>query len=119
MYVTVDGMPEEVQIETLDSIETAGNGGAERSRGASGGKKSRRATRPGDVTTSMPGTIIDVLVAEGDKVEAGQPVLVLEAMKMESEIAAPVSGTVTAVNITKGAAANPDDALIEIDGDDG
>ncbi|WP_018175777.1 sodium-extruding oxaloacetate decarboxylase subunit alpha [Thioalkalivibrio sp. AKL8] len=119
MYVTVDGMPEEVQIETLDSIETAGNGGAERSRGGSGGKKSRRATRPGDVTTSMPGTIIDVLVAEGDRVEAGQPVLVLEAMKMESEIAAPVSGTVTAVNVTKGAAANPDDALIEIDGDDG
>ncbi|WP_026340758.1 sodium-extruding oxaloacetate decarboxylase subunit alpha [Thioalkalivibrio sp. ALJT] len=116
MYVTVDGIPEEVQIETLDTIETADNHAA---GGGSNRKGSRRATRPGDVTTSMPGTIIDVLVAAGDRVEAGQPVLVLEAMKMESEIAAPVAGTVTAVNTSKGAAANPDDALIEIDADDG
>lgn len=110
-------MPEEVLIETLDTIDTAGggSGGAESPRT---GKKSRRATRPGDVTTSMPGTIIDVLVAEGDTVEAGQPVLVLEAMKMESEIAAPIAGTVRAVNVAKGAAANPDDALIEIDSPD-
>ncbi len=116
LYVTVDGMPEEVLIETLDSIETAGNGAAEAPRG--GVKKTRRATRPGDVTTSMPGTVIDVLVAEGDSVEAGQAVLVIEAMKMESEIAAPVAGTVTAIHVQKGAAANPDDALIEIDASD-
>jgi len=115
MYVTVDGMPEEVQIETLDTIETVpGNGPAP----VRPGGKARRATRPGDVTTSMPGTVIDVLVQPGDSVEAGQPVLVLEAMKMESEVHAPVAGTVTAVNVARGAAANPDDALIEIDGDE-
>jgi pyruvate carboxylase subunit B len=116
LYVTVDGLPEEVLLETLDEMEltpgiaTAGDGG-KRSRKAS----ARRATRPGDVTTSMPGTVIDVLVSEGQTVEAGDPVLVIEAMKMESEIPAPISGTVKAVNVSKGQAANPDDALIEIE----
>jgi pyruvate carboxylase subunit B len=116
LYVTVDGLPEEVLLETLDEIEltpgiaTGGDGG-KRSRKAD----PRRATRPGDVTTSMPGTVIDVLVSEGQAVQAGDPVLVIEAMKMESEIPAPISGTVKAVNVTKGQAANPDDALIEIE----
>jgi pyruvate carboxylase subunit B len=116
LYVTVDGLPEEVLLETLDEIEltpgvAAGGDGGKRSRKAG----PRRATRPGDVTTSMPGTVIDVLVSEGQAVEAGDPVLVIEAMKMESEIPAPISGTVKAVNVTKGQAANPDDALIEIE----
>jgi pyruvate carboxylase subunit B len=116
LYVTVDGLPEEVLLETLDEIELtpgvpAGGDGGKRSRKAG----PRRATRPGDVTTSMPGTVIDVLVSEGQTVKAGDPVLVIEAMKMESEIPAPISGTVKAVNVTKGQAANPDDALIEIE----
>jgi len=63
----------------------------------------------------MPGTVIEVLVQEGDTVKAGDPVLVTEAMKMETEIQAPVSGQVRAVNIAKGDAVNPDDALIEIE----
>jgi pyruvate carboxylase subunit B len=63
----------------------------------------------------MPGTVIDVLVSEGQAVQAGDPVLVIEAMKMESEIPAPIRGTVKAVNVSKGQAANPDDALIEIE----
>ncbi|MBS0003121.1 MAG: sodium-extruding oxaloacetate decarboxylase subunit alpha [Thioalkalivibrio sp.] len=116
LYVTVDGLPEEVLLETLEEIDVvpgpaAGGEGQRRPRKAA----ARRATRPGDVTTSMPGTVIDVLVSEGQEVQAGTPVLVLEAMKMESEIPAPVSGVVKAVNVTKGQAANPDDALIEIE----
>jgi len=116
LYVTVDGLPEEVLLETLEEIDvtpgtaTSGDGG-KRSRKSG----PRRATRPGDVTTSMPGTVIDVLVSEGQEVTAGDPVLVIEAMKMESEIPAPISGTVKTVNVTKGQAANPDDALIEIE----
>ncbi|MFO8153991.1 sodium-extruding oxaloacetate decarboxylase subunit alpha [Thioalkalivibrio sp.] len=116
LYVTVDGLPEEVLLETLEEIDVVPGPAA----GAEGQKRprkpaARRATRPGDVTTSMPGTVIDVLVSEGQEVQAGTPVLVLEAMKMESEIPAPVSGVVKAVNVTKGQAANPDDALIEIE----
>ena len=117
LYVTVDGLPEEVLLETLEEMEvtpgavTAIGEGPKRTRKAG----PRRATRPGDVTTSMPGTVIDVLVSEGQEVKAGDPVLVLEAMKMESEIPAPISGVVKAVNVAKGQAANPDDALIEIE----
>ena len=63
----------------------------------------------------MPGTIIDVLVAIGDTVEAGTPVLITEAMKMETEIQAPVSGTVTAVHVSRGDSVNPDETLLEIE----
>jgi len=62
----------------------------------------------------MPGTIVDVLVKVGDTVAEGDPVLVTEAMKMETEIQAPISGTVKAVHVSKGDSVNPDETLIEI-----
>lgn len=55
------------------------------------------------VNAPMPGTILGVKVAVGDKVEKGQTLLVLEAMKMENEIAAPEAGTVSSVNVETGA----------------
>lgn len=54
------------------------------------------------VTSPLPGVILDVKVKVGDSVKAGQTVAVLEAMKMENEIEASVSGTVTAVSAAKG-----------------
>jgi len=62
----------------------------------------------------MPGTIVDVLVKTGQKVSAGDPVLVIEAMKMENEVQAPVTGTVTGIFTAKGESVTPDMALIEI-----
>ena len=62
----------------------------------------------------MPG-IVDILVAEGDSVEAGQPVLITEAMKMETEVQATIGGLVTGVFAQKGDAVNPDETLIEIE----
>lgn len=55
-----------------------------------------------DVTAPLPGVIISVNVAVGDKVQAGMKVAVLEAMKMENDIEAEVSGTVTAIHVSKG-----------------
>jgi biotin carboxyl carrier protein len=62
----------------------------------------------------MPGKVIAVLVAAGDTVEAGQPVVVLEAMKMESTLAAEVAGTVAAVSATPGATVGAGELLVEI-----
>jgi pyruvate carboxylase subunit B len=112
-YMTVDGVPEEITIETLAEIEGTDDSG-ERSGPKVSGSKRPRATKPGDVTTSMPGTVIDVLVEAGAQVNAGDAVLVTEAMKMETEIQAPIAGTVQAVHVAKGDSVNPDETLVEI-----
>ncbi|GAB5444464.1 MAG: biotin attachment protein [Fuerstiella sp.] len=54
------------------------------------------------VAAQMPGTVFKVLTQPGDKVTEGQPVLILEAMKMEMEVPAPVDGTIAAVNVAVG-----------------
>jgi pyruvate carboxylase subunit B len=110
-YMTVDGVPEEVLVETLDEITVGEKGAAAIDKGS----QRPRATEPGHVTASMPGTIIDVLVKVGDQVEAGTPVLIAEAMKMETEIQAPIAGRIKAVHVTKGDTVNPDETLVEID----
>ncbi|QKV94361.1 ATP-grasp domain-containing protein [Streptomyces sp. NA02950] len=60
-------------------------------------------TEPGSLLAPMPGTVIRVAeVAVGDRVEAGQPLLWLEAMKMEHRITAPVAGSLTALHVATG-----------------
>jgi pyruvate carboxylase subunit B len=54
------------------------------------------------------------LVKEGQKVNAGQSLLVTEAMKMETEITAPIGGIVKAIYVAKGDAVNPNEVLVEI-----
>ncbi|MGM9762622.1 MAG: biotin/lipoyl-containing protein [Candidatus Cryptobacteroides sp.] len=54
------------------------------------------------INSPLPGVIIDVKVKVGDAVKAGQPVAVIEAMKMENDIEAETAGTVTAVHVSKG-----------------
>lgn len=73
--------------------------------GAQGGTK---------VTSPMPGNIFDIKVNVGDKVDANQVVIVLEAMKMENEIVTPVAGTVASINVNKGDAVNSGDILVTI-----
>jgi acetyl-CoA/propionyl-CoA/long-chain acyl-CoA carboxylase, biotin carboxylase, biotin carboxyl carrier protein len=69
----------------------------------------------GKVAVPMQGTITKVLVAVGDTVEAGQPVCVLEAMKMENNINADKSGTVTEVKVSPGQSVGTGDVVIVID----
>ena len=66
------------------------------------------------VKAPMPGTIMKINVAVGDKVKKGDIVCVLEAMKMENEIFAPVDGTVTSLSVTKGASVQTDEVLATI-----
>ena len=82
----------------------AGGGGG---GGAGGGN--------GKVAVPMQGTIVKVLVEVGQAVEAGQSVVVLEAMKMENQIEADKSGTVKAVNVKTGDTVGAGDVVVEIE----
>ena len=117
-YVSVDGISEEVMVETLGEVEVSGgakSGGKKKSApAANSGANRPRPTHQGCVTTAMPGTIVDVKVKPGDTVNAGDGVLVIEAMKMENEIQAPKSGIVVGVHVAKGDSVTPDETLIEI-----
>jgi len=60
-------------------------------------------TKPGSLVAPMPGTVASVAVAKGDEVVAGQPLLVLEAMKMQHSVTAPAAGVVSEINVEAGA----------------
>lgn len=66
------------------------------------------------VVAPLAGSVFKVLVAEGDEIEAGQVLLVLEAMKMETEITAPAAGVVSVLNVAEGEAVQGGQSLIEI-----
>jgi biotin carboxyl carrier protein len=67
------------------------------------------------LVSDMPGKVVKVFVSEGDQVEAGAPLLILEAMKMETEITAPVAGRVATVAVTDGATVAVGDLLVDIE----
>ena len=68
----------------------------------------------GSVVAPMPGTILKVLKASGDTVKTGEVVLILEAMKMENEITAPVDGTIGSLNLTEGSTVAGGDLLFDV-----
>lgn len=70
-----------------------------------------------NLTARMPGTVVKVLVAEGDRVAAGDPLVIMEAMKMETEIAAPVDGAVAVVYVAAGQVLAAGDPLLDLDPD--
>jgi pyruvate carboxylase subunit B len=116
-FVSIDGISEEVLVEPLNEVAiTAGGGGTRKTAAAATvapGQKPRP-SHPGHVTAAMPGTVVEVLVGIGQKVKAGDGVLVIEAMKMESEVQAPIAGVVINIFARKGDAVTPDMALVEI-----
>lgn len=103
--VTLAGQRYGIQIE--DERERAA-GLAARARAGSGGP----------VKSVMPGVVVEVLVAEGDAVTAGQPLLILEAMKMQNEIEAPADGTVSGLHVEAGQAVGAGEKLVTLKGED-
>lgn len=68
-----------------------------------------------DIMAPMPGLVLQLMVKGGDTVTAGQPVLILEAMKMENVIKAPADGTIAHISITQGAAVEKGQLLIKLE----
>ena len=121
--VTVNGEEFEVELEQEGDVWTAVVGGktfeisvpdsgpAPKQRRASGGKSKKS----GKVNANIPGKVVTVEVSLGDEVEAGQVVMILEAMKMQNEIQAPVSGTVVSVQCSEGEAIEANVPLVVIE----
>lgn len=68
-----------------------------------------------NIIAPLPGTIIEILVQPGDEIQAGQAVVVLEAMKMENELQAEFAGTVASVNVQEGDVVRAGTEIITID----
>jgi len=68
----------------------------------------------GSVLAPIPGLVLRLLVKEGDNVNAGDTVLILEAMKMESEIASTATGIIKTINVKEGASVQEGEVLIEV-----
>jgi biotin carboxyl carrier protein len=67
------------------------------------------------ITAPMPGKVVRILAPAGTQVEAGQGVLVIEAMKMQNELKSPKKGTVKRLNVTEGAAVEAGQVIAEIE----
>lgn len=66
------------------------------------------------ITSPMPGSVVSVLVNEGDEIESGMPVMIIEAMKMESKLYASISGKVSKIFCKPGQQIDSDNVLMEI-----
>lgn len=79
------------------------------------GFKTETAASAGTLNAPMPGRILELLVTEGDEVELGDPVAILEAMKMENELKAPVSGTIASIAVSENTNVEKNQLLLEIE----
>ncbi len=101
--------------ESQAAAAAPAGGPAVRPRPRRSGGSSAAAAGSGQVAVPMQGTIVKVLVNEGDTVEEGQTVCVLEAMKMENNITADKSGTVKEVKVTAGQSVGSGDVVVVIE----
>jgi biotin carboxyl carrier protein len=99
--VTLAGYHYAMEIE--DERERAAHV-AERAAGKSGGV----------VVATMPGVVVEIMVAPGDELEPGAPLLILEAMKMQNEIDASSGGVVKTVHVTPGQAVSAGERLVTL-----
>lgn len=108
--ITVGGTPKVVKLVSPANAEVDGIGYAIEAKGleepkAAKGRKAASAgaaEEAGAVTAVMPGLIIKILKKEGDHVEAGETVMILEAMKMQNELTAKTAGVIRQMNVKQG-----------------
>jgi len=119
LKVTVNGVAYDVEVEVeqeprpaLGAIFMAGGSFAPPAA-APAGSDAPAASGEG-VRAPLAGTVAQVLVDDGQAVEAGDVVVVLEAMKMETEITAPTAGVVSSVLVARGDAVSGGQLLVEL-----
>lgn len=117
LKVTVNGIPYSIEVDVeeeekayVGSIVIGGGGGGMPVHASA----SVPATSANAVTAPLSGSVARILVEEGEEIEAGQVLCVLEAMKMETEITAPAKGKVERILVSKGEAVAGGEALIEL-----
>ena len=106
LHLWLDG-----SLYVFQRVEPASGSGRRRSGAAAG-------EGPGDVLAPMPGAILEVLVAEGDRVERNQTVVLMESMKMELVITAPRDGVVRRVSVEAGQQVERGMRLLELGSED-
>ncbi|MEM7340423.1 MAG: acetyl-CoA carboxylase biotin carboxylase subunit [Actinomycetota bacterium] len=92
-----------------------GGGGARKAKRRSAAKSGGGGSGSGDVVVPMQGTVVKVLVSEGQSVDAGDTVIVLEAMKMENNVTAEKAGTVKEVRVAEGDSVGGGDVVVVIE----
>ena len=102
---TVNGQTFDIEVPDVETVAKPRR---------SGGRKKKKS---GTVSANIPGKVVTVEVEEGQRVEEGQVILILEAMKMQNEIQAPVTGKVTTVHCSEGEAIEANVPLVVIEPD--
>ncbi|HEY3833731.1 MAG TPA: biotin carboxylase N-terminal domain-containing protein [Acidimicrobiia bacterium] len=117
MPVEVNGKRFSVKVWVPEGAMTvaAGGGNGQRKRATAARASSGHGGGSGTIAAPMQGTIVKVLVAQGDSVELGQTLLVLEAMKMENNIVADTEGTVSELRVSTGQSVGTGDVLAVIE----
>lgn len=112
-YIRVNDKLEEVSLEPIQEVLA----GAPEAPETGGGSKPKRPrpSKPGDVAPPMPGRVVKILVAKDARVKKGDPLLIIEAMKMESRVPAPIDGKVTAVLAAEGDNVKTDETVIQLE----
>ncbi|MBH0204342.1 MAG: sodium-extruding oxaloacetate decarboxylase subunit alpha [Nitrospira sp.] len=112
-YIRVNDKLEEVSLEPIQEILAGVPESPD--TGKSAKPKRPRPSKPGDVAPPMPGRVVKILVAVGDRVKAGDPLLIVEAMKMESRVPTPINGTVAAILASEGDHVKTDETVIQLE----
>ena len=116
LVLEIDGRPGRAVVARVRDRVLVALGGRvyEFDTGDAGGRTHAGGAGSGTVTAPMPGKIVAVLASVGQVVPVGAPLVVLEAMKMESTLTAELSGRVQAVRVSAGALVAAGDVLVEI-----
>lgn len=111
--VVVSGTAEKLDVWASGARSTVSLESA-RTRAAAASRGPRKGTGPGTLFSPMPGKVTKVLVREGDTVELGAPLVIVEAMKMENELTAERPGTVQKVLVQAGDAVEGGATLVVV-----